>query len=164
MPASTPRRRHDRLVRHPAGEVDGMTPDRQRKVDLIKEALSKSNVQLQSLFELILGDEATSIHVGPQPSYGGRLFSDSEVQTRAELGVELLRARVRLAALHTGLQAERQLRDALTESAAGAAAWAQALSTDNGRTIAQAQKAMAEHFANADRLQKAGLANLEKGR
>jgi hypothetical protein len=118
-----------------AARSNALTPERQHKVDLIKEALAKSNVKLHSVLHLILEDEGTSLHVGPQPSYGGRLFSDSEVQTRGELGAELLQARARLVALHTGLQAERQLRDALAEGAAGAAAWARALGTDNARTI-----------------------------
>jgi hypothetical protein len=147
-----------------AARPNALTPERQHKVDLIKEALAKSNVELHSILHSILDDEAAALHVGPQPSFGGRLFSDISVRSRAQLGDEMLRARARLAALHTGLQAERQLRDSLTESAAGAAAWARALSTDNGLAIAHAQTAMTKHFANADRLARAGLTNLEKGR
>ncbi len=147
-----------------AARSKGLTPEQQRKVGLIKEALAKSNAEIHFLYHEILDDEGVSLHVGPQPSYGGRLFSDSEVRWRGMVGAELLRVRARLAALHTGLQAERQLRDALAESAAGFAAWARGLGTDDGRTIVSAQKAMTKHFANADRLTRAGLDNLEKGR
>jgi hypothetical protein len=147
-----------------AARSNALAPERQRKVDLIKAALAKSNVELHSILHSILDDEAAALHVGPQPSFGGRLFSDISVRSRGQLGAELLRARARLVALHTGLQAERQLRDALAAGAAGADAWERALSTDDGRTIAHAQAAMTKHFTNADRLSRAGLANLEKGR
>lgn len=141
-----------------------LTPEQQRKIRLIKEALGKSNGELHRVLHEILLEESSAARFGPQPSFGGRLFSTTSVRFREQLGAEMRRAGARLATLHTGLLAERQLRDSLTAAAAGADAWYRALSTDNGATIFHAQKAMSEHFAEADRLATAGLANLEKGR
>jgi hypothetical protein len=141
-----------------------LKPEQQRKIRLIKEALAKSDGELHRVLHEIRVEEDSAANFGPQPSYGGRLFSDVSVRFRAQLGAELLRARTRLAALHTGLQAESQLRQALTEAAAGADAWYRALSTDDAATIDHAQQAMSQHFAKADKLAKAGFANLAKGR
>jgi hypothetical protein len=141
-----------------------LKPEQRRRIRLIKQELAKSNGELHRCWHEILKEEDSAVRFGPQASYGGRLFSDVSVRFRAQLGAELLRARDRLAALHTGLQAEHELRQALTAAAAGADAWYHALSTDDARKISDAEKAMSRHFADADRLHRAGLANLEKGR
>lgn len=141
-----------------------LTPEQRRKVAAIKEALAKSNNELHRVLHEILVEENSAVRFGPQPSFGGHLFSTTSVRFRAQLAAELRRASTGLAALHTGLIAERQLRSSLVASAAGADAWFRALSTDDGATIFHEQKAMTAAFAKADRLLKAGLANLEKGR
>lgn len=147
-----------------AAKTEQLTPEQKHKVALIKQALGQSNKEIHHLVSAISTGEDSAAHFGPQASFGGRLFSAVEVRFRAQIGAEFLRARSRLAALRTGLMAERQFRDALAEAAAGADAWYRALSTDNGRTIFDAQRAMTKHFAKANQLQKAALANLEKGR
>ena len=141
-----------------------LTPEQQRKIALIKAALQKSDKELHVLVHGISLAEDSAAHFGPQPSFGGHLFANITVKFRAQLAAELRRASTRLAALHTGLLAEKQLRSSLLASAAGADAWYRALSSDDGATIFREQKAMTAAFAKADKLQKAGLANLEKGR
>ena len=141
-----------------------LNPEQRRKVAAIKQALAESNKELHLVLHEILVEEDSAAHFGPQPSFGGHLFSTTSVKFRAQLAAELRRASTRLAALHTGLVAEKQLRSSLLASAAGADAWYRALSTDNGATIFHEQKAMTAAFAKADGLLRAGLANLEKGR
>ena len=148
-----------------ATRANGLTPEQRRKVGLIKGALAKSDKELHFLLHQILLAEGSAIRFGPVPAFAGgppRLPLDPGLRTR--LGAELLAAAARLAALHTGLQAERLLRESLVAAAAGTEAWYRALSTDDGRAIVHAQQTMSKQFANAEKLHKAGLADLEKGR
>jgi hypothetical protein len=141
-----------------------LTPDQRRKVDAIKQALGESSKQLHVLLHGVSLADDSAAHFGPQPSFGGHLFSTTTLKFRAQLAAELRRASTRLAALHTGLLAEKQLRSSLQASAVAADAWYRALSTDDGATIFREQTAMTAAFAKADKLHKAGLANLELGR
>jgi hypothetical protein len=140
-----------------------LTPEQRRKVAAIKQALAESDKELHRVLHEILLEENSAVRFGPQPSFGGHLFSTTSVKFRAQLAAELRRASARLA-LHTGLLAEKQLRGSLLASAAGADAWYRALSTDDGATVFHEQNAMTAAFAKADGLLKAGLTNLEKGR
>lgn len=141
-----------------------LTPEQRRKVTAIKQALAESDKELHRVIHEIHLEENSAVRFGPQPSFGGHLFSTTSVKFRAQLAAELRRASRRVAALHTGLLAEKQLRSSLLASAAGADAWYRALSTDDGAVIAHEQEAMTAAFAKADGLLKAGLANLEQGR
>jgi hypothetical protein len=148
-----------------ASRANGQTPDQRRKVGLIKDALKKSNKELQFVFHQILLAEGSAIRFGPVPaSPGGPRRLPLDPGLRKRLGAELLAAAARLGALHTGLQAELLLRESLVAAAAGTEAWYAALNSDDGRTIFHAEQTMAKQFAKAEKLHEAGLAYLEKGR
>jgi hypothetical protein len=82
----------------------------------------------------------------------------------AGLETETLRARDKLDQLKTGLRAQRRLHDALTEMAAGFGAWHRGLASSQLDVIDEALASMQRHFAKADRLGAAGVADLKLGR
>jgi len=125
-----------------------LPPEKQRLVREIKATLAKSNNPLM--------DEFISIDTFERSAKKYRRF-DKELPVRvARLRAELLRARDRLDKLDTGLRAERRLSAALTESAAGVAAWHAGLRSRNLREIDAALRSMDRHFAKARSLGKAG--------
>jgi hypothetical protein len=121
-------------------------------------ALGKSDRDVHVHLTAIDGYARTLMKFGPDPKYDAGV-SPVELQYFAELRAELLRARDRLDALHTGLRVERELSAALTESAAAVDEWHR-----GPATIDRAQAAMQRHFVIADRHAKAGLADLTRGR
>jgi len=130
-------------------------PEKQRLVREIKAALAKSNNPIKDHF---ISLDTFERHAKKYGHFSG--LPEIVVKLRAEL----LRARGRLDELDTGLRAERRLSAALTESAAGVAAWHAGLKSRNLREINAALRSMERHFAKARSLGKAGAADLERGR
>ena len=146
-----------------AAKTRAPSPERQRQIQQIKRALGEGDREVHISLTAIEGYARALIKSGPDPKYRAGV-SPLELEYFAKLRADLLRARDRLDALHTGLRAERELSDALTESAAAVDQWHRGMSTTNPATLDGAQRATQRHFASADRHAKAGLANLEIGR
>jgi hypothetical protein len=145
-----------------AAKSRGLTPAQRRKIKQIEAALGKSDTNVVSYVDLIGGYERSLLRFGPDPKYDNGV-SPVELRTYLSLRDELLSARDRLDALHTGLRAERELSSALTEAAAAVTQWRRGMATSDPLTIDRAKAAATRHFAAGDRLGKAGLANLKRG-
>ena len=140
-----------------------LSPERQHKIRLIKDALGKSDHDVDLYLKQILANQRAAVRF-PDPQLGPGRLSPTSLAYFTKLSGELLRARDRLDALHTGLRAERELSEALTQSAAAVAAWHRGMGSDDVLTIDRAQATAKRHFASADKLAKAGLADLKRGR
>ena len=135
-----------------------LSPEQFRKVNQIKTALGKSDRRLKDDFISIDTFERSA-----KEAKSGRVMAEWP-QHIAGLQAETLRARGRLDKLDTGLRAQRRLHDALTELAAAFGAWHRGLSSNQIDEVDVALAKMKRHYANADRLGKAGLADLKAGR
>ena len=134
-----------------------LSPEQFRKVNQITAALGKSQALTDHLISINTFERSAS------KSTSG--YVDPEWPQRvAGLRNEALRARGRLDRLNTGLRAQRALHDALTELAAAFGAWHRGLSSNQTAVVDDALASMKRHYANADRLGKAGLADLKAGR
>lgn len=138
--------------------MNELSPQQKRKVDQITEALEKSGSAVYDHF-ISLDTFERSV----RRSTTGRI-SGEWIKTFTKLRKELLRARDRLDELETGLLAQRQLRKALTQSAAAVEAWQDAMDSDDVKAITAARKRMSHHFDLAAELGTKAAANLEKGR
>jgi hypothetical protein len=146
-----------------AAKTRAPSAERRRKIGLIEDALGKSDRHVHTYLLAIQGDARSLRKFGPDPAFKVGV-APVELRYFVKLRDELLSARDRLAALHTGLQAERELSRALTESAAAVNQWHRGMSTNDSATINHAQTSMEHHFATAERHAKAGLAALKVGR
>lgn len=146
-----------------AAKTGQLSPEQRDKVRLIKEALGESDRDVHKYLIAIAGYERSLIRFGPDRKYPAGV-SPVELEHFAKLRAELLRARDRLNALHTGLRAESELSDSLTAGAAAVKQWHRGMAATDTATIGHAHASMERHFATADRLGKAGLADLKKGR
>jgi hypothetical protein len=146
-----------------AARSRGPSPARRHKANEIKAELAKSDGELHGLFSVLNGFDQSAIKFGPDPKYAGGV-SPTWTQTLGKLSRELLVARDRLGALHTGLRAELELRQSLTEAAAALTSWEHALSSQDAQVSARAETAMKHHFTAAERYGKAGLADLKRAR
>jgi hypothetical protein len=145
-----------------AARTRAPTPARRRKIRLIKEALGKSDRNVHTYLDVIESDALSLIKFGPDPKFPGGV-APIELSYFDKLRAELVRARDRLDALHTGLQAERELSRALTELALAVNEWHRGMATTDAATIDRAQAAMQRHFTTANRYAKAGLAGIKLG-
>ena len=135
-----------------------LSPDQFRKVNQIKAVLGKSNGTLKDHFISLDTFERSA-----QKAKSGRVFAEWPKRV-AGLQAETLRVRGQLDKLDTGLRAQRRLHDALTELAAAFGAWHRGISSNRVGEVDDALDAMKRHYDNADRLAKAGLADLKVGR
>jgi hypothetical protein len=140
-----------------------LTREQRHKIGLIKNALGKSDHDVGHYLHEIVTNQRAAVNF-PDPQLGPGRLSKISLDQFDKLRSELLSARNRLDALHTGLRAERELSDALTESAAAVAAWGLGMGSDDAATIDRAQSRAARHFAHGDHLSQAGLADLKRGR
>ncbi len=146
-----------RLARH-AAEPSDLTPEQKRKIRQIEAALGKSDHALRDHFISLdtFGRSARKAKTGR--------VSTGWPETVAKLRAELLRARVRLDRLETGLRAQSRLHASLTELVAGVEAWHRGLVSTRAGEVESARASMRRHFAAADELAKRGLADLKRGR
>jgi hypothetical protein len=144
-------------------KVRPLSPTQRHKIRLIKDALGKSDQDVGGYLSQILANQRAAVQF-PDPQLGPGRLSPTSLGYFTKLSTELLRARDRLDALHTGLRAERELSDALTESAAAVAAWRLGMGSDDAATIDRARSRAARHFTHGDHFAKAGLADLKRGR
>jgi hypothetical protein len=138
--------------------AEKLTPKQRRKVAQIKGALNRSTNALQDHFYSLDTFERSAL------KYASGKVSSEWVATLVKLHAELLRARDRLAALHTGLRAERAMRDALGELAAAVDAWRRGMAATTPEAVDAATSAARRHFANAEKVGKIALKDLEAGR
>ena len=134
-----------------------LSPEQFRKVNQITAALGKSQKLTDDLISI------NTFERSAMESKSGRVMAEWP-QRIAGLQAETLRARGRLDKLDTGLRAQRRLHDALTELAAGFGAWHRGLTSNKIAAVDDAMASMKRHYANADRLGKAGVADLKAGR
>jgi hypothetical protein len=146
-----------------AASAPRLTREQRHKVGLIKDALGKSDHEVGHYLHEIVTNQQSAVKF-PDPQLGPGRLSEISLDQFDKLRSELLSARDRLDALHTGLRAERELSDALTESAAAVAAWGRGMGSDDVATVDRAQSRAARHFTHGDHLAKAGLADLKRGR
>jgi hypothetical protein len=146
-----------------ADKVRHLSPKQRHKINLITDALGKSDQDVGTYLKQILANQNAAVKF-PDPQLGPGRLSSTSLGYFTKLSTELLRARDRLDALQTGLRAERELSDALTQSAAAVAAWHRGMGSDDGLTIDRAHATAHRLFAGADKLAKAGLADLKRGR
>jgi hypothetical protein len=135
-----------------------LSPDQFRKVNQIKAALDKSDNVLKDHLISITTFERSAVK-----AQSGRVFAEWPRRI-AGLQEETLRARGRLDKLDTGLRAQHRLHDALTELAAAFGAWHSGLASNQTDEVDAAKARMQRHFASADRLGKAALNDLKRGR
>jgi hypothetical protein len=140
-----------------------LSPEQRHKIRLITDALGKSDHDVSTYLKQILANQNAAVKF-PDPQLGPGRLSPTSLDFFTKLSAELLRARDRLDALQTGLRAERELSGALTQSAAAVAAWHRGMGSDDGLTIDRAQAAAHRLFVGADKLAKAGVADLKRGR
>jgi hypothetical protein len=146
-----------------ATKVRPVSPERRHKIHLITDALEKSDHDVGTYLKQILANQDAALQF-PDPQLGPGRLSPTSLGYFTKLSTELLRARDRLDALKTGLRAERELSDALTQSAAAVVAWHRGMGSDDGLTIDRAHATAHRLFVGADKLAKAGLADLKRGR
>lgn len=135
-----------------------LSPERQRKVAEIKDALGRSDRAVYGHFVSLDTFERSAKQTG-----SGRV-SGEWLKTLAKLREELLRARERLDQLNTGLRAEALLRRSLGDAAAAVDAWESALGSSDPDEIAAAMARMENHFAAAERNGSRGASDLKRGR
>lgn len=135
-----------------------LTADQKRKVRLIELALAKSDTRVRDHFRSLDVFERSY-----RKSTSGRI-SVAWVETLDKLRKELLRAKARLDDLNTGLQAERQLRLALRETALAVAAWRDGMATNDVAAIDRYLERMDRHFAKAERYGRHASVSLKRGR
>jgi hypothetical protein len=146
-----------------AEKVRPLSPKQRHKIHLITDALGISDHDVGTYLTQILANQRAAVQF-PDPKLGPGRLSPTSLGYFTKLSTELLRARDRLDALQTGLRAERELSDALTQSAAAVAAWQRGMGSDDGLTIDRAQATAKRLFTGADKLATAGLADLKRGR
>jgi hypothetical protein len=134
-----------------------LSPAKRAKIKQINKALGKSDNVLTDRFISI-----DTFQRGAVKAQSGRV-SGSWLDTIDDLRKEALRARDRLERLNTGLRAERRLREALTETAAGVKAWHDAMRTSDLAALERAQARMERHFANANHSGRLGHHDLQRG-
>ena len=91
-----------------AAKTRAPSRERRRKIDLIKTTLGKSDRHVHTYLLAIEGDASSLRHFGPDPAFTVGA-APVELGYSLKLRDELLRARDRLDALQTGLQAEVEL-------------------------------------------------------
>jgi hypothetical protein len=145
-------------VREGQAQERRLTPEQERKVRAIEAALDASDRALRDHFTSLATFERSALKVRT-----GRI-SPQWIATLSKLEAELGRMRARLDGLHTGLRAQRRLRDALTAQVSAVAAWREGLASNQLDEVDAALERMRRHAARATALGKAGLADLEAGR
>ncbi len=147
--------RFDRGARRAAAR--DLTPTQQRKVNEIKAAIGKSD---RAVYDHLYS--IRTFELSAMKAKTGRIMAEWPARI-AGVRNELQAAHDRLGGLNTGLRAESRLRAALTELAAGFEAWHYGLASSKVSEIDGAIARMKVHFAKAETLGKAGLADLERG-
>jgi len=136
----------------------GLTPDQQRKVRAIENAVAASDRAVKDHLISLDTFERSAIKAKT-----GRVTAEWPRRI-AGLHNEALRARDRLDRLDTGLRAQSRLRASLTELASAFDAWHSGLSSTDTDVVEHAMARMQRHYTNAGRLGKSGLADLKAGR
>ncbi len=135
-----------------------VTTERQRKVKRIKAALAASDHAVYERFSSLDAFESSA-----QKGSTGEVNA-AWIATLGKLRDEILAARDRLFGLHTGLRAETALAKALTQAAAGVAAWQFALQVDDPKETQAALLRMKTHFITAEQFGKSGANYLKQGK
>ena len=135
-----------------------ITTEKQRKVNRIKAALGASDKGVYEHFSSLDAFETSA-----QKGSTGQVNA-AWIATLGKLRDDILAARDRLFGLHTGLRAEAALAKALTQAAAGVAAWQFALQVDDPKETQAALLRMKTHFIIAEQHGKAGANYLKQGK
>jgi hypothetical protein len=141
-----------------ASRAARLSRDQRRKVRQIRDALGQSDGAVKDHFISLDTFERSA-----KKTKSGRV-SGEWTKTLDKLHAELIRAQDRLDRLHTGLTAQRLLRDSVASMAAAVEAWRDALRSQDPGEIGRLTDRMRRHFAAAETAGRRGTTYLAQGR